>query len=346
MPDGLAKYGFGIVGAGNIADIHAEAINALPKARLVGVYSRSLESATELAKRFDAQAHDTLGTFLAAPDLDIVCVCTPSGAHLEPAVAAAAAGKHVVVEKPLEITAERSKQIIAATDKAGVKLATIFNSRFADAHVRLKGALEAGELGTLLQGDTFVKWYRTQDYYDSGGWRGTWQLDGGGALMNQAIHQVDLLLWLMGPVAELFAYAATLNHERVEVEDTLVATLRYESGALGVLTAATSLYPGQPKTLEIHGTKGFVRVKDDEVDRWQVDGEKEKESGGEEKKVGTFSDPMAMSFENHRRQLEDFLRAVEEDTSPLVDGQAGLNAVELIEAIYRSVDSGQPVRLG
>ena len=138
--------------------------------------------------------------------------------------------------------------------------------------MRLKRALEAGELGTLLQGDTFVKWYRSQDYYDSGGWRGTWQLDGGGALMNQGVHQVDLLLWLMGPVREVFAYAATLNHERVEVEDTLVATLRYESGALGVLTAATSLYPGQPKLLELHGTKGFVRVKDDEVDKWQVEG--------------------------------------------------------------------------
>ena len=344
MPDGSVQYGFGIVGAGNIADVHAEAIGALPNARVVAVHSRSLESATTLANRFDARAHDTLDTFLAAPGLDIVCVCTPSGAHLEPAVAAAEAGKHVVVEKPLEITSKRSQQIIAATQKAGVKLATIFNSRFADAHVRLKRALEAGELGTLLQGDTFVKWYRTQDYYDSGGWRGTWALDGGGALMNQGVHQVDLLLWLMGPVAEVFAYAATLNHERVEVEDTLVATLRYESGALGVLTAATSLYPGQPKTLEIHGTKGFVRVKDDEVDKWQVDDEEE-EGGGEEKSVGTFSDPMALSFENHRRQLEDFLHALEEDATPLVDGQAGLNAVELIEAIYRSADSGQPVRL-
>ena len=186
---------------------------------------------------------------LRRDDVHAVIICTPSGNHLESALAAAAAGKHVVVEKPLEITPERCDQIIAACDKAGVKLCTIFPSRFADANMALKTAVDAGRFGKLTLGETTCKWCRTQAYYDSGQWRGTWQLDGGGALMNQAIHNVDLLLWLMGPVTHVSGFTATLAHERIEVEDTAVATLRFANGALGVIIAATSIHPGFPKTI-------------------------------------------------------------------------------------------------
>ena len=163
---------------------------------------------------------------LADPNVDIVTIATPSGAHMEPAVAAARAGKHVIVEKPLEITLKKCDRIIEACEKAGVKLAAIFPSRFHDSSVKLKRAIDGGRFGRLTLGDAYVKWFRTQAYYDSGAWRGTWALDGGGALMNQAIHSVDLLTWLMGPVVEIQANTATLAHERIEVEDAAVATLR------------------------------------------------------------------------------------------------------------------------
>ena len=347
----MHSYGFAVVGTGNIAQAHIDAIAKLPNAHLVGVTSRSLDKAEAVARQHGVRLYSDLDSLLADEAVEVVTVCTPSGAHMEPAVAAAKAGRHVIVEKPLEVTLERAQTIVDAADTAGVKLATVFMSRFSDAHRRLKEALNTGELGRLLQGDAFVKWYRSQSYYDSGDWRGTWALDGGGALMNQAIHQVDLLLWLMGPVKEVFAYAGTLNHEGLEVEDTLVAALRYHSGALGTLSAATSLYPGQPKVLEIHGTKGWVRVKDDSIEAWQVDGLSE----GQQEEVleghraagsRTFADPMAMSFESHRRQFEDFLSAIDTNTSPLVDGREGLKSVELVTAIYQSVRTAMPVSVG
>ena len=346
----MHTHGFAVVGTGNIAQAHIDAVQKLPNARLVGVTSRSLDKAGEVAREHGVKLYPDMDSLLQDEAVEVVTVCTPSGAHLEPAVAAAKAGRHVMVEKPLEVTAQRAQEIIDAAETAGVKLATIFMSRFADAHVKLKKALEGGELGRLLQGDAYVKWYRSQGYYDSGDWRGTWRLDGGGALMNQAIHQVDVLLWLMGPVEEVFAYAGTLNHQGLEVEDTLVAVLRYQSGALGTISAATSLYPGQPKVLELHGTKGTVRVKDDALDLWRLEGVSEARQreiiGHDQKEAsGTFADPMAMSFENHRRQFEDFLRAIDTDTTPLVDGHEGLRSVELVRAIYRSAQTGKPVLL-
>lgn len=346
----MHTYGFAVVGTGNIAQAHIDAIQKLPNARLVGVTSRSLDKAGRVAEKHGVRLYPDMDSLLGDEEVEVVTVCTPSGAHLEAAVAAAETGRHVMVEKPLEVTVERAQRIIDAAEATEVKLATIFMGRFSDAHQKLKRALEAGELGRLLQGDAYVKWYRSGAYYDSGDWRGTWRLDGGGALMNQAIHQVDLLLWLMGPIKEVFAYARTLNHQGLEVEDTLVAVLHYQNGALGSISAATSLPPGQPKVLELHGTKGTVRIKDDNLDLWQLEGlseaqQREVVGAARKEASGTYSDPMAMSFENHRRQFEDFLRAIDNDSSPLVGGREGLKSVELVSAIYRSAHSGKPVSL-
>ncbi len=347
----MDRCGFVIVGVGNIAQAHVEAIGQLEHAYVVGVTSATAAKAQSFAERYGVRAYADLAEALADDEVRAVSVCTPSGAHRESALAAAEAGRHVVVEKPLEVTSERAKAIIEATDRAGVKLATVFMGRFSDANRRLKQAVEEGRLGRPLQADGYVKWYRSQEYYDSADWRGTWALDGGGALMNQGIHQLDLLLWLMGPVDEAFAYAATLNHERLEVEDTLVAVMRYRNGALGTFTAATSLYPGRPKQLDVHGTEGSVSIRDDEIVTWEVGGLSEEEREAVLRSTsgrvsGTFADPMAMSFENHRRQLEDFVQAIAEDRPPLVDGREGLRSVELVEAIYRSAREGRPVAPG
>ncbi len=238
----MAQHGFGIIGCGMIAEFHTRAINEIPGSQVVAAYDQVKASAEKIASMASGQCQlcDNLESLLARPDVDVVCICTPSGAHAELVVQAARAGKHVVVEKPLEITLARCDAIIEACDAAGVRLCAIFPSRFTAANIRLKEAISGGRFGRLTLGDTYVKWWRTQQYYDSGGWRGTWALDGGGALMNQAIHNVDLLYWLMGDVESIVALTATLAHSRIEVEDTAVASLRFKNGALGTIEAATS----------------------------------------------------------------------------------------------------------
>ena len=261
-------YGFGIIGCGMIANFHAKAIEDVRGARLVACYDTFPAAADRLAASTGCRAYHKLDSMLADPDIDIVTIGTPSGAHRDPAIAAAQAGKHVIVEKPLEITLKRCDQIIAACKKHRVKLSTIFPSRFHHSSIELKRAIDERRFGKLTMGDAYVKWYRSQEYYDSGAWRGTWELDGGGALMNQAIHSVDLLTWLMGPVVDIRAQAATLAHKRIAVEDTAVATLRFKNGALGVIEATTAAYPGYLKRLAIHGSEGTATMEEEDIKTW------------------------------------------------------------------------------
>ena len=252
--------GFGIIGCGMIANFHARAVADIRGASVVACYDTFPAAADRLAQSIGCRAYHDLPALLDDPRVDVVTICTPSGAHLEPAVAAAQAGKHVIVEKPLEITLARCDRIIAACAQAGVVLSTIFPSRFHESSRLLKQAIDQERFGRLTVGDAYVKWYRTQQYYDSGAWRGTWKLDGGGALMNQAIHSVDLLSWLMGPVKDLSARTAMLAHERIEVEDVAMAALRFANGALGVIEATTAAYPGALKRIEIHGSDRLGRI--------------------------------------------------------------------------------------
>src|SRR6516162_7889589 len=267
--------GVGIVGCGMIASFHVQALNEIPGTRVVALFDKIPASAAKLQKEVQEQWNircDTapdLETLLNRKDVDVVIITTPSGNHMEPAVAAAFAGKHVVVEKPMEITLERCDRIIDACDRNKVKLCTIFPSRFGDANRELKAAVTAGRFGRLTLGETTCKWWREQSYYDQGGWRGTWALDGGGAVMNQAVHNVDLLLWMMGDVTSIMGYTATLAHERIEVEDTAVACLRFKNGALGVIQATTSVWPGFPKTIAVHGDQGSVVIEQDDLLRWE-----------------------------------------------------------------------------
>jgi predicted dehydrogenase len=345
--------GFGVVGCGMISRFHAKALTEVPDSRIVAVMDSELPRAQKLAAELGLgdSTYTELAPMLARKDVDVVIVATPSGAHMDPAVAAANAGKHVVVEKPLEVTVERCDRIIEACDQSGVKLCTIFPSRFADANRTLKAAVDAGRFGRLSLGETTCKWWRSQAYYDQGGWRGTWKLDGGGALMNQAIHNVDLLLWMMGPATQVTAYTATLAHERIEVEDTAVACLRFRNGALGVIEATTSVYPGFPKTIAIHGNRGSAVIEQEDVLRWQFDPETPEDKEIKERfasKVGASggaSDPSAISHVYHARQLTDFVQALESGGRPSVDGREGRRAVETILAIYRSAQTGRPVEI-
>jgi predicted dehydrogenase len=349
----MAEHGFGLVGCGMIAEFHTRAINEIPGSRVVAACSRARTNAEKIAGMagHGCAIYDDLGAMLSSPGLDIVCVCTPSGAHRDPAVKSARAGKHVVVEKPLEITLARCDAIIEACEAAGVRLCTIFPSRFTPANIRLKEAITGGRFGRLTLGDTYVKWWRTQEYYDSGGWRGTWKFDGGGALMNQAIHNVDLLYWLMGDVESIVAQTATLAHHRIEVEDTAVASLRFKNGALGTIEAATSAYPGLLKRTEIHGDRGSARVEQDDITLWEFqekvpsDNEIFAAMAGQTGFKAGASDPRGITHIGHRDQLIDFVEAIDQGRAPLVDGKEGRKSVEIIRAIYRASETGQAVKL-
>ena len=347
----MATLGFGIIGCGMISRFHVRAIEDVAGAELRAVYNRSRTGAEQLANETGVDCHHELDAMLARPDIDIVSICTPSGAHLEPALLAAKAGKHVIIEKPLEVSLKRCDRIIAACRKARVKLCTIFPSRFADANRELKKAIDAGRFGRLTLADTTIKWWRTQEYYDSGGWRGTWRLDGGGALMNQAIHNVDLLLSMMGPVSEVAAFTSLLAHKRIEVEDTAVATLRFANGALGIIEATTSVYPGLLKTIGVHGDKGSVVIEQDDVLKWEFAKPRKKDEEVREKygvrsdATGGASDPAAISHIGHARQIGEFVKAVRKGIEPIVDGAEGRRSVELIMAVYRSQATGKIVKL-
>ncbi len=349
-----APLGFAIVGCGMIARFHVQALQAIPDARIAALVSRTPAAAAALVSDTGLSpvpVYATVEQAVADPGVDVVVVTTPSGAHLEPAVTAAAAGKHVVVEKPLEITPERCDAIIRACDEHRVKLCTILPSRFADSSVVLKRAVDAGRFGRLTLGEATCKWWRSQAYYDDGGWKGTQALDGGGALMNQAIHSVDLLLWLMGEAVEVSGFTATLAHQRIEVEDTAAAVVRFASGAVGIIQATTSVHPGYPKTIAVYGDRGSAVIEQEDVLRWDFQPPTPADDAVRQRfaaKVGASggaADPKAISSEGHRRQLADFVQAIRDDRPPAVDGREGRKAVQLICGVYESQRTGRVVRL-
>jgi UDP-N-acetyl-2-amino-2-deoxyglucuronate dehydrogenase len=343
--------GFGIIGCGMISRFHARAIHDLRGARVVGCFDAVPAAADKLAAELGCRAHHDLDAMLADPEVHVVTIGTPSGAHLEPAVAAAQAGKHVIVEKPLEITLARCDRIIQACEAAGVTLGTIFPSRFHESARLLKQAVEQGRFGRLTIGDAYVKWYRTQAYYDSGAWRGTWRLDGGGALMNQAIHSVDLLTWLMGPVVEITAHTAMLSHQRIEVEDVAMATLRFANGALGVIEATTAAYPGALKRIEIHGSEGSAVLQEEDLTVWEFAKQSPRDKAvlerlaGRTKTGGGAADPAAIGHHGHTLMFKNVVQAIQRGTPPLIDGPQGRRSVEIILGIYMAAETGRAVSL-
>lgn len=328
--------GIGILGCGNIAGIHAEGIKLVPDLKLVSVCSRSRESAARLGAKFNVAAHSELAEFLADRALQAVSICTPSGTHGDLGCAAARAGKHVLVEKPIDISLKKADALIKACDAARVKLAVAFQSRHLDAPKLLKSAVDSGRLGKPILADAHIKWYRKPEYYASNAWRGTLSIDGGGALINQAIHTVDLLRWIMGPADAVSAYSDRLLHAGIEAEDTLVAVVRFRNGALGIVEAATSAYPGFKRRLEITGTEGTVILDGDNLTTWALrDGSANPAAPAGDVSNGS-ADPMAIDCEGHRRIMADFAAAILQQRKPLVDGRDGRESLELVRAIYHS----------
>ena len=343
------SLGFGIIGCGVIADFHVQAIANLKGAHLVGVADQFAEPMKRLAAKHGIGFSTTdINELLARPDIHIVCVTTPSGAHLEPALAAIKAGKHLVVEKPIEITVERVDELLRAAEAAKVKVAAIFQSRFGSGARTVKAAIDAGRFGRLVLCSAYVKWHRAADYYR--GWKGTLKLDGGGAVMNQGVHAVDLLQWFAGMPSEIFAYKTRRVHTGIEAEDTAVAALKFANGALGTIEATTAAYPGFNKRIEICGETGSVILEDDKILAWDFRDAKPEDAGiragggGDDIRSGS-SRPDSISFVGHQMQLQDLVDSIRENRRPAVEGREARNAVALIRALYASADSGAPVKL-
>jgi UDP-N-acetyl-2-amino-2-deoxyglucuronate dehydrogenase len=345
------RVGIGIVGCGMISAVQAEAIARLPDARIVAFCDRALSKAEARANQFGGHAFNRLDEFLKHPNLDAVSVCTPSGLHMEVALQAANAGKHVMVEKPLEVSLERADAIVAGCRVNRVKLGAIFPRRLLKSVQVLKSAIDAGRFGTIVLADVYIKWFRSREYYASGGWRGTYRFDGGGALMNQGIHGIDLLQWLMGGVSQVTAFAATRAHPQIEVEDVAVAALTFHSGALGVVEGTTGAWPGQTIRLEISGTEGRVVLEDEALSAWQFRYERPEDDTIRERFTarsatsGGATDPKAISTEGHELQFADFVQAIRDDRAPVIPGSEARDAVAIITSIYRSAREGRVVRL-
>ena len=346
-------HGFGIIGAGVIAPFHAMAIADLPNARLVAVADDIPERARDVASQFAAEASD-VDSLLARSDIDVVCVCVPSGAHALVGTRAAEARKHVVVEKPIEVTLDAADRLIGACRDHGVVLSVISQHRW-DAGVRdLKQLIDDGKLGRLVLGDAYVKWYRTQQYYESGAWRGTKKLDGGGSMMNQGIHYVDLLQWLIGPVKHVFARTGTLAHEHIEVEDVATAVLAFGNGAVGVIECTTDAYPGFGERLEVTGTGGTCIVEGGELKVRELKeehgetppyGGKPRSAGEGGASGGGAANPAGISYAGHREQLRDVLEAIDTGRAPAIDGAEARKPLEIILAAYESARTGRDVTL-
>jgi UDP-N-acetyl-2-amino-2-deoxyglucuronate dehydrogenase len=348
----IAGVKFGIIGTGMIGALHARAISGMRGGELRSVFNHRIEGAEKLGAEYGVPAYDDLAAFLTDPELEAVTVCTPSGAHCEPALAALRAGRHVLVEKPLEVSTARVDRLMDAARESGKTLASVLNRRFTPAMDAFRTAVADGRFGRITSASCQVKWFRDQAYYDSAAWRGTWALDGGGALMNQAIHAIDALLHLAGPVRRVSASTACLAHGGIEVEDIGVAVLEFENGARGVIEGATCCWSsaGHPVRIQICGTAGSVFLADETFECWDfrepsptdenVRSSLMKGAGG----GAGANNPASIGHLQHRRNFEDFADAIREGREPSTSAASARPAVALIEAIYRSArESGRAV---
>lgn len=338
------KY-VGIVGGGGISETHARAVGELGDARVSALFGRNEAKVARLAERYSAKPYTTFESFLAHKPMDLVIIGSPSGLHADQGIAAANHGLHVLVEKPIDVTSKCAEALIAACEKAGVQLGVCYQDRFSPDIFKLKLLIDSNELGKLIVASGRVQWYRPPEYYSDSDWRASPSLAGGGALMSQAIHTVDSLLWLVGDVARVYAHQTTAFHE-VKLEDTLVATLQFTNGAIGTLEAATSIYPGYDRQIAISGSEGTVVIERDRMIRCDLRAGRMAELGTQESNANlSASSPVISDVSGHKRIIEDFMNAIDGKGPARCDGREGLRSVKVVEALYESARQGMPVNL-
>jgi UDP-N-acetyl-2-amino-2-deoxyglucuronate dehydrogenase len=330
----------GILGGGNISDTHARAALGIPGVEIAAVCGTNREKAARMAQKYGGASYDDLDRFLAHRPLDIVAIGTPSGVHAEQAIAAIGRGLHVLSEKPLDVTTAKVDSVIAAADRAGVKVGVFFQDRLKPDIAAMKEIVVSGRLGKPIFAAGHVRWYRPPEYYATSKWRGTWALDGGGALMNQAIHTVDVLQWLFGPVAQVAGRTATRLHP-IKTEDTAGAVLEFESGALGIIEATTSSYPGYARRVDVSGSEGTLILDGDRLIAADLRGAEPAKAGAAEPPPENAASATVSDSVPHQRIFEDFIRAISTNREPACDAREARPSVAIIEAIYRSGRSGK-----
>lgn len=338
----MKELGFGIIGCGAISKMHAGAMEAVEGARLVACTDVNPSNLERFSKEYDIKAYSTATEMLNDENINAVSICTPSGLHKKFCIDAANAGKHIVVEKPMALTTEECDFIIEACEKNNVKLEVISQNRYKQTFRYVKDLVAGGALGKIVSADIYMKYYRSPEYYASSDWKGTWKMDGGGALMNQGIHGVDILLFIMGVVKSVFGFARTLARD-IEVEDTASAVVEFQNGALGVIQGTTSVSPGYPRRMEINGTKGSITLVEGDITVWDVEGVKKPDFTVPEDH--SHNDPMAFNIEGHIKQISDLVEAVKTGRDTFVNQYEGRKPVELINAIYESSRTGRKIEL-
>ncbi len=342
------KVGFAIIGCGMISRYHAAAVRAVERARLAGVYAEDYASAGRMAAETGTRCYSSFREIWEDEQVSAVSICVPSGLHARIALEALEHGKHVLIEKPMALTLDDCDRLIEAGEKYNRKVCVVSQLRFSPDVARAKRLVGEGALGRLVSVGLYMKYYRSQEYYDASPWRGTWDMDGGGALMNQGIHGVDLVQYIAGPVSSVYACSATLSR-RIETEDTLSAVLQFENGALGVIEAATSVYPGYPRRIELCGDKGTLTLEEDRIVRLEMEdggSAPAKQPKTEEQKAGaSHRNAAELDTQGHICQVADLVSSILDGTPLLVDGREGRKAVELVLGAYRSASLGLPVEL-
>jgi len=328
------KIGVGVIGYGSITPFHIRSIVELENCHLIAVQSSNAEKRTTIQEKYGVPCFATYQELISLEQIQLIIICTPSGFHLEPALSAMKAGKHVVVEKPLEISTARCEKMIEASIESEVSLTCIFQNRFAPDYLKIKEAISAGKLGKLLLGNAYIKWKRDQNYYDSSPWRGTLKGDGGAVLINQGIHTIDLLMDLMGNAKTVSGSIRTLTHN-IEGEDVAIANLEFESGALGTIEGSTSLYRAFPEKIEIHGEKGSIIMEGGKITHWNTEEDGKLEIKAE-KSISGADDPLAIDNTLHKKQLGEIVNSMRQGKTPPVAAKEAMQSVAIIEAIYKS----------
>ena len=343
----MGEIGFGVLGCGLIAPLHCKCILGAKRAKLVAVSDVDLEKGKQLAGEFGVDFHPDYGEMLTRKDVHAIAICTPTSLHPDETILAAEHGKHIIREKPMATTLRNAERMIASCRDNGVKLAVIFQRRAAGVFPAIKKFIDDGRLGKILVGDAYIKYYRSQGYYDSAEWRGTWEFDGGGPLMNQGIHIVDIIQWMMGGVQSVCGNAQTLARD-IEVADTSVSIATYKNGAMGVIEGMTTVCPPMDHRIEIHGTMGTIMVEGERVTKWSLWNEDEQketnllESDGEIKKLTSVQHEWCAGL---YVQYQDFVDAIIEDRKPIVSGEDGIEALKVTLSIYESSRTGKLITL-
>lgn len=338
------KVGVGIIGTGSISGLHLKCVEELNHCEIIAMASSSEERAALARKKFGVKTYNSYQGLLQNKAIDAVIIGTHSGNHLEPTLAAAKMGKHVLVEKPIEISAKRADRMIEACKKAGVKLGVIFQNRFSPDYIQLKTAVKEGKLGKLMLGNAYIKWFREASYYESSAWKGTLKGDGGATLINQGIHTIDLLLDIMGEVDRVFGKTQTVKH-KIEGEDLGVAVLTFRNGALGTIEASTAIIPGYPERLEIYGSKGSIILEGGKIAAWNLEEEDQSNTISKEESNTGSADPLAIDHYLHKAQISDFIDSIQNNKPLLVDGLEGKKSLVLIQGIYASAKQGREISL-